>query len=63
MATSVLAALWLVILGSRDGLAGPLASAELDRGHGRTYLPAFQARFCAAMKRLWCRYAIVSTDL
>jgi len=29
----------------------------------RKYLPAFQARFRAAMKRLWRRYAIVSTDL
>jgi hypothetical protein len=63
MATSVLAALWLVILGSRDGLPGLRPAANWLAACGRVYLQAFQARFCAAMKRLWCRYAVVSTLL
>jgi hypothetical protein len=32
MAISVLAALWLVILGSRNGRRSHLAGGELDRG-------------------------------
>jgi hypothetical protein len=61
MATSVLAALWLVILGSRDGCRAFRPAADWLAACGRIYLQPFQARFCAAMKRLWCRYAVVST--
>jgi len=63
MATSVLAALWLVILGSRDGCRALRRRRIGWRRDSRMYLTAFQARFRAAMKMLWRRYAIVSTDL
>jgi hypothetical protein len=62
MATSVLEAHWLVILGSRDELPATWAGAAWLAASW-PHLPAFQARFRAAMKRLWRRYAIVSTDL
>jgi hypothetical protein len=45
MATSVLAALWLVILGSRDGLAGPRTGAY--------WLAAMAARIWSRFKHVF----------